>query len=80
MPIFSYLATPNLGQKSKLLDDLNSITHCEAVPAENEDLVVLVTDTPDQTAEKSLQQQLKQLASLQTLSMTYGHADQPDSK
>ncbi len=78
MPIFSYLATPNTGQKNDLLKDLNELEHCEAVPAENEELIILVTEAPDPEMEKQLQQQLKQLVSLQNLSMTYGHADQAD--
>ncbi|MCP4752139.1 MAG: hypothetical protein GY866_14680 [Proteobacteria bacterium] len=75
MPIISYLATPIQGEKSRLFSQLQSMKHCEAVCADNEDLIVLVTDTPDEAAEKDLQRQLKALSSLQTLSMAYGHAD-----
>jgi len=78
MPIFSYLATPNDGQKNDLLRDLNNLEYCEAMPAENEELIILVTETTDPDEEKVLQKQLKELVSLQHLSMTYGHADQAD--
>jgi nitrate reductase NapAB chaperone NapD len=78
MPIFSYLATPTQGHKDDLMRDLNNLDHCEAIPAENEELIILVTEAPDPQLEKNLQKQLKELVSLQNLSMTYGHADQTD--
>ncbi len=75
MPIISYLATPMQGEKSTLLNRLQSMEHCEAFGADNKDLIILVTDTPNETTEKELQQQLKHLSSLQNLSMAYGHAE-----
>lgn len=76
MPIFSYLAYPNQGAKETLLKDLNNLAHCEAIPSENQDILVLVTDTPNEVQEKELQKKLKQLRSLQSLGMTFGHGDQ----
>ena len=55
MPIFSYLAYPTQGAKDTLLKDLNNIAHCEAISSENEDILVLVTDTPNDEQEKNLQ-------------------------
>lgn len=75
MPIFSYLAYPVSGKKEKLLDDLSAMDHCEAMPAENQDLLILITETPDETQEKALQCKLKALRSLQSLGMTFGHTD-----
>jgi nitrate reductase NapAB chaperone NapD len=75
MPIFSYLAYPIQGAKEKLLKDLNSLAHCEAIPSENKDILVLITDTPNDDQEKELQKMLKQLSSLQSLGMTFGHGD-----
>jgi hypothetical protein len=37
-------------------------------------VVVLVTDTPDEEAENMLQKTLKNLPSLQSISMTFGHS------
>ena len=45
------------------------------VPSDNEELLVVVTDTPGQKAEEDLQENLKGLKSLQCLSMTFGHVD-----
>ena len=75
MPVFSYLAYPEAGSKDQLLKDLESLQYCEATPAKNQDLLILLTDTPNQDAEKQLQKQLKALKSLQSLSMTFGHTD-----
>lgn len=73
MPVFSYLAYPEKGAKERLLKDLTAMQYCEATPADNEDILILLTDTPDDVAEKSLQKQLKSLKSLQSLGMTFGH-------
>ena len=73
MPVFSYLAYPEKGAKEQLLKDLTAMQYCEATPADNEDILILLTDTPDDVTEKSLQNQLKSLKSLQSLGMTFGH-------
>ena len=75
MPIFSYLAYPAPGAKQALLNDLAALEHCEATPAENEDILILITDTPDEDSEKALHKKLKQLKSLESLGMTFGHVD-----
>ena len=76
MPVFSYLAYPKQGAKEQLLRDLAALDYCEATPADNEDILILVTDTPDDDEEKSLQKKLKKLNSLESLGMTFGHVDQ----
>jgi len=75
MPIFSYLAYPVKGAKQDLLNDLAALDHCEVIPAENEEVLILVTDTPDEEKENELQKKLKQLSSLESLGMTFGHTD-----
>ena len=76
MPIFSYLAYPIQGAKAQLLKDLSALDFCEVTPAENEDVLVLVTDTPDEDTEKKLQEKLKSIKSLESLGMTFGHTDE----
>ena len=76
MPVFSYLAYPVRGEKEKLLKDLSALEYCEVMPAENEELLILLTDTPDEDQEKVLQQKLEGLKSLQSLGMTFGHRDE----
>ncbi len=80
MPVFSYLAYPQKGAKNKLMDDLQSLEHCEVMPADNEEVVILVTDTPDEEEEAVLQDKLKGLGSLQSLSMTFGHGEEKNRR
>ena len=76
MPVFSYLAYPKQGAKEQLLKDLVALDYCEATPADNQEILILVTDTPDEDQEKALQKKLKKLSSLESLGMTFGHVDQ----
>jgi len=76
MPVFSYIAYPEKGAKEQLLKDLTAIKHCDVMPSENNDVLILVTDTPDEAQEKILQKKFKNLKSLQSLGMTYGHTDE----
>jgi nitrate reductase NapAB chaperone NapD len=76
MPIFSYLAIPANGAKEMLCADLASLPHCEVIPSDNREVVVLITDAPDKTTEDKLQEKLKQLQTLQSLSLTFGYDDE----
>jgi hypothetical protein len=73
MDTFSYIATPVKGNKDQLIHDLSKLKFCEVIPAENRNLVILVTTTPNKDSEQHLQSELKQIKSLESLSMTYGH-------
>ena len=75
MPVFSYLAYPKEGAKEELLNDLTALEYCEATSAENENILILVTDTPNEDTEKELQQKLRELRTLESLGMTFGHTD-----
>ena len=75
MPVFSYLAYPKQGAKQQLLNDLTALDHCEATPADNQNILILITDTPDEETEKALQKKLKELKTLESLGMTFGHVD-----
>ncbi len=73
MPILSYLVLPRDGAMDQLCADLSTMEYCEIIPADNQEVVVLVTDTPDDKVEKNLQESLKKLPSLHSISMTFGH-------
>lgn len=75
MPVFSYLAIPKSGAKEALCTELASLEHCRILPADNHEVVVVVTDTPDIATEKALQETLTRLQSLQSLSLTFGFDD-----
>ncbi len=75
MPVFSYIVYPKQGLKDELIHDLSTLDYCEVTPSDNEEILLLVTDTPDEQKEKELQNRLKKLNSLQSLGMTFGHTD-----
>ncbi len=76
MPVLSYLVTPVSGLKDELFNQLNSLQFCEVFPADNEEVLVLVTDTPDKITDKELHSQLKKLPTLESLCMTFGYNDE----
>ncbi len=76
MPILGYIAIPQSGTKNKLHKKLNNLQFCEAFPADNEDILILVTDTPDKETEEQLQKHLKSIPQLESLSMTFGYNDE----
>jgi hypothetical protein len=55
MPICSYLVHPMRGKKDALALALGALPGCEVIPAANYDVLVLVTDTPHEDAERALQ-------------------------
>ena len=75
MPVFSYLAYPKAGAKKALLKDLAALDYCEVTPADNAEILILLTDTPNDKKEKELQKKLKKLKSLESIGMTFGHTD-----
>ena len=75
MPVFSYLAYPTPGAKEQLINELAALEYCKVTPSENEAVLILVTDTPDEETEKELQKKLKGIKSLESLGMTFGHTD-----
>ncbi len=75
MPVFSYIAYPQKGLKDELIHELSALEYCEVTPSDNEEILLLVTDTPDENKEKELQHRLKNLKSLQSIGMTFGHTD-----
>ena len=75
MPVMSYLAYPVDGRRRELVDALTAVPGCHVLPADNRDLLVLVTDTPNDHAERDLQERLQGIASLACLTLVFGHGD-----
>jgi len=75
MPIFSFLAYPEKNMKEQLIKELSLMEYCEVKPSENKDVLILLTDTPDEETNKRLMDAIKALKSLQALSMTFGHTE-----
>lgn len=72
MPIKSYLAHAITGKKEDLMNALLSLGQCEVVPAENQDILALVTDTPTEEEEELLKEKIEALTCLKLLSLVSG--------
>ncbi len=75
MPIISYIAYPEINMKQELIAALENFDNCEVTPADNKDVVIVVTDTPDENSNEILHEKIKALDSLQSITMTFGHSD-----
>ena len=49
------------GKKEELMKALISLNQCEVVPAENQDVLALVTDTPNEKEEEILKEKIEVL-------------------
>jgi hypothetical protein len=72
VPIHSYLAHPARGRKDALALALGALPGCEVMPAVNHEVLVLVTDTPHEDAERALQSALDGLPDLRSLTLVAG--------
>lgn len=72
MPIKSYLAHPHDGKKEELIKALSTLNECEVIPAENKDVLVVVTETNTKIEEETLKQKLETISSLKLLAMVSG--------
>ncbi len=75
MPIFSFLVYPEENSKDQLVEDLSQMEYCEVKVSENEDVIILLIETPSEEANKDVINTVKELPSVQSLSMTFGHTD-----
>ena len=72
MPIKSYLIHAFEGKKDKLVEELNRLPQCQVNPATNQDVLVLVTDTPTVHAEKKLAQILESISEIKNIALVSG--------
>ena len=72
MPIKSYLAHPHLGKKMEVMQTLSLIEYCEVIPAENKDLLILITDTNNNEEEEDLKMLLEAVDDIKLLAMVSG--------
>lgn len=72
MPIKSYLAHPLEGKKNELYNKLSVMGHCEVIPAKNENLLIVITDTETDIEENILKEKIEAIESLKLLAMVSG--------
>ncbi|MEJ4088798.1 hypothetical protein [Galbibacter orientalis] len=74
MPIKSYIVLPYDGEKEALIKDLKLISGCEIAEASNKEIVLLVTDTKDESEEDRLKEKLESISSLKFMAMVSGYS------
>ncbi len=72
MPIKSFILHFEEGKKEILLNELYKLENCEVIPAENHDVVVIVTDTDSEELDNILYNQLLEIKGLKHMSLVSG--------
>lgn len=75
MPILSYLVHARPGRRDALCHTLDEIPGCEVRPAEEGDVVILVTETETREAEKAMHARLKEVDDIALLALVFAHDD-----
>ena len=72
VPTCSYVVFSKAGQKRELVEELSTIPEAELQPAEQENVVLLLTETRDMEAQKELEDRLEEIEPIQALAQTFG--------
>ena len=72
MPIKSYVLHCEENSKDILLKGLQKLSNCEVIPAENHEVIVVVTDTESEEIDTELYNQLLEMKGLKHLSLVSG--------
>ena len=72
MPIKSYLIHPVEGKKEVLTKALSQLDACEVIPAENRDVIILVTETATHEEEDRLKEKIEAIEGLKAMAMVSG--------
>lgn len=78
MPVKSYLAHAAPGSATTLAEAISVLPGCSALPAENRDALVVITDTPSEETEAELRLRLEQLANLISLTLVAAYTADDD--
>ncbi len=69
MPIKSYLIFPKEGETVGVIERLSRFDHCEILPADNREVVVLVTDSDFEKDDEQFLETLKSDTAIQHISL-----------
>lgn len=72
MPIKSYILHYEENKKEALLNNLQNLPNCEVIPAQNHDVIIVVTDTDSEEKDSELYNQLLEIKGLKHLSLVSG--------
>jgi nitrate reductase NapAB chaperone NapD len=78
MPICSYVVNAVEGSFSDLQQELSEKPGCEAYPSDEQEVIVLVTDTPTKEADKQLYNELKDNDKISCIAISF--ADIPEGE
>jgi len=78
VPVCSYVVVPRPGKAASVASDLARIDGCEVAPAENAEMLLLVTSTASLDEDAALRREVEALGGIQALLMTFGEVD-PDT-
>ena len=78
MAICGYLVFSETGAGPALAERLAALPGCDVVPAENRDLLLLVTDSQGADEEAALREKVEQVEGVSALVLTFGEVD-PDT-
>lgn len=80
MLIKSFIAFPAQGQKERMISDLTNIEGCEVMPAENEDIVILIIEAAEEETEKELIEKVNNTPSVDQISLVAGYNETMKNK
>ena len=72
MPIKSYLAHPYEGKKEELQQAISLLNGCEIIPAENKNVLVVLTESQNDIEDKNLKESIETIESLKLLALVSG--------
>ena len=72
MSIKSYILHYEENKKEVLLVELQKLSNCEVIPAQNHDVIVIVTDADSEEIDSKLYNQLLEIEGLKHLSLVSG--------
>ena len=78
MPVCSYVVVPSVGEAASVAAAMNALDGCEVVPAINSDVLLLVTETDNPSADAKLRERVEAVPGVQALLLSFGEID-PDT-
>ena len=76
MPIKSYIAHPIEGMRNELIMRLKQLSSCEIMPATNQEIVIVVTDTFSNQEDQQLYDTIINFPELEHLTLVSGFSDE----
>jgi nitrate reductase NapAB chaperone NapD len=75
MAVCSYLIITRTNATDRVLARLNALEGCEAVRAENREVILLVTETASPDDERTLRQRVEAIEEIASAVLTFGELD-----